>query len=152
MALVDELAAAIAAAMKRHEVVRLATLRLLKTALVNKAVEKGRDLDEAESRQVVVTLVKQRRESIEQFLAGRRQDLADREKAEIVVLEEYLPPTLDAAALARLVEEAVAESGANSVRDLGKVMKLLMPRLAGQAVDGKAVNELVRQKLVSAGS
>ena len=152
MALVDELAAAIAAAMKGHEVVRLATLRLLKTALVNKAVEKGRDLDEAESRQVVVTLVKQRRESIEQFLAGRRQDLADREKAEIVVLEEYLPPTLDAAALARLVEEAVAESGANSVRDLGKVMKLLMPRLAGQAVDGKAVNELVRQKLVSAGS
>ena len=151
MALVEELAKSIAAAMKGHEAVRLATLRLLKTALVNKAVEKGRELDEAESRQVVVTLVKQRRESIEQFLAGGRQDLAEREKAEIVVLEGYLPPALDAAALEQLVETAVAESGATSVKDLGKVMRLVMPKLAGQAVDGKAVNELVRQKLVCRG-
>ena len=147
MALVDDLTPAIASAMKEHQAVRLATLRMLKAALVNKAVERGRPLDDAESLQVVTTLVKQRRESIEQFTKGRRQDLADRELAEIAVLEGFLPPALDAAALGAVIDAAVAESGANSLKDLGKVMKLVMARLVGQTADGKAVNELVRQKL-----
>lgn len=147
MPFVDEITAAIADAMRRQDQVRLGALRMLKAALMNRDVEKGRPLDDAEARQVVAALVKQRRDSIEQFIKGGRKDLADKEAAEIVVLESYLPPAADADAVARAVTEAVAETGATSPKDMGRVMKAALARLAGQTVDGKAVNELVRKTL-----
>ena len=133
--------------MRKKDVVRLGALRMLKAALTNREVERGRALDDAESRQVVSSLVKQRKDSIEQFIGGGRQDLADKEAAEIRVLEAYLPPSADAGAIERAVVEAIAETGATSAKDMGRVMKAAMARLAGQTVDGKLVNELVRQKL-----
>lgn len=147
MALIDDVNAAIAAGMKAKNLTSLTALRMLKTALVNRSVERGRDLDEVESQQVVSMLVKQRREAIEQFLKGGRKDLADKELAEIPVLEAYLPPALDPAEIDRAIEEAVSETGASSPKDLGRVMKAVMVKLAGRAVDGRAVNERVRQKL-----
>jgi len=133
--------------MRKKEVVRLGALRMLKAALTNREVERGRALDDAESRQVVSSLVKQRKDSIEQFIGGGRQDLADKEAAEIRVLEAYLPPSADEGAIERAVVEAITETGATSAKDMGRVMKAAMARLAGQTVDGKMVNELVRQKL-----
>jgi uncharacterized protein len=147
VSLVDEVSAAIADAMRKHEAVRLGALRMLKAALMNRGVEKGRDLDDGESRQVVASLVKQRRDSIEQFTKGGRKDLADKEAAEIRVLESYLPPGADPVVVERAVSEAIAESGATSSKDVGRVMKAAMAKLAGQTVDGKAVNELVRKRL-----
>jgi uncharacterized protein YqeY len=120
---------------------------MLKAAFMNREVEKGRALDDGEARQVVQSLVKQRRDSIEQFAKGGRQDLVDKETAEIVVLETYLPPAADPALISRAVDEAIAETGAASPKDMGRVMKAAMARLVGQTVDGKAVNELVRKKL-----
>jgi uncharacterized protein YqeY len=149
MALAEEVNRAITAAMKSKDQPRLSTLRMLKTALMNREIERGRALDDNESRQVVTSLVKQRRDSIEQFVKGGRQDLADKETAEIVILESYLPPALDTADLERIVDGAIASSGASSPKDMGKVMKVVMAELAGKTVDGKAVNELVRRKLGS---
>jgi hypothetical protein len=138
---------AIADAMKKQNPARLSALRMLKAALMNREVEKSRALDEAESRQVVSSLVKQRRDSIEQFAKGGRQDLVDKETAEIAVLESYLPPAVDPAAIDRAISEAIAETGATTPKDLGRVMKAAMTRLAGQNVDGKTVNELARKRL-----
>jgi uncharacterized protein YqeY len=117
---------------------------------MNREVEKSRALDAAESLQVVSSLVKQRRDSIEQFQKGGRQDLVDKETAEIAVLEQYLPPPIDPAALERAVADAIAETGAASPKDMGRVMKAAMARLGGQTVDGRLVNELVRKKLAGA--
>lgn len=147
MGLPQDISAAITAAMKARDQVRLDPLRMLKTALTNKQIEKGRDLDDAEALQVVASLVKQRRESIEQFRKGGRSDLVDKEAREIQILEAYLPPAMDTAELDALVQAAITETGATSPKDMGRVMKDLMPRLAGRGVDGKAVNELVRRKL-----
>jgi uncharacterized protein len=147
LAFIDEVNAAIANAMRQHDAVRLGALRMLKAALMNKEVERGKALDDSDARQVVNSLVKQRRDSIEQFVNGGRQDLADKEAAEIRVLESYLPPAADPAAIDRAIAEAVAETGAASPKDMGKVMKAAMAKLAGQTVDGKIVNERVRQKL-----
>jgi uncharacterized protein YqeY len=150
MAFIDDLNAAIAAAMRSQDQTRLVALRMLKAALVNREIDRGRALDDAEARQVVGSLVKQRKDSIEQFTKGGRQDLADKEAAEIRVLESYLPPSADPAVVERAVGEAIAETGATSPKDMGRVMKAAMAKLAGQSVDGKAVNELVRQKLAGA--
>ncbi len=147
MSLLNDVTTAIADAMRKQDSARLAPLRMLKAAFMNKSVERGRDLDEAEERQVVSSLVKQRRDSIEQFAKGGRQDLVDKETAEIAVLEAYLPPAVDPAALDRAVTDAIAETGATSQKDMGRVMKAAMAKLAGQTVDGKTVNELVRRKL-----
>jgi hypothetical protein len=147
MSLTTELTTAIGAAMKARDQTTLDALRMLKTALTMKSVEKNRDLDEAEELQVVGTLVKQRRDSIEQFTKGGRLDLADKEAAEIRVLERYLPPAADTADVAAAVDAAIAETGASSAKDLGKVMKAAMARLAGKSVDGKTVNEVARAKL-----
>jgi uncharacterized protein YqeY len=144
------MSAAIADAMRKHDPTRLSALRMLKAALVNREVERGHALDEAESLQVVASLVKQRKDSIEQFTKGGRQDLADKEAAEIGILEVYLPPAADPAAIDRAVADAIAETGATSAKDMGRVMKAAMARLAGQSVDGKTVNERVRQMLASA--
>jgi hypothetical protein len=147
VAFIDDVSAAIADAMRKREAVRLSALRMLKAALMNREVERGRALDDPESLQVVASLVKQRRDSIEQFTKGGRQDLADKEAAEIRVLETYLPPAADSAAIDRAIAEAIAETGAASAKDMGRVMKAAMAKLAGQSVDGKAVNEAVRRKL-----
>jgi len=150
MAFIDDLSAAIADAMRRQDQTRLVALRMLKAALVNREIDRGRALDDGESRQVVGTLVKQRKDSIEQFMKGGRQDLADKEAAEIRVLEAYLPPSADPAAVEQAVIEAIAETGATSAKDVGRVMKASMAKLAGQSVDGKTVSDLVRQKLAGA--
>jgi uncharacterized protein len=147
MPVADDVSAAITAAMRRQDAATLSALRMLKAALMNRAVEKNRDLDDTEARQVVSALVKQRRDSIEQFTKGGRQDLADKEAAEIVVLEAYLPPSADPAIVDLAVTAAIAETGATTAKDMGRVMKAAMARLAGQTVDGKVVNELVRKKL-----
>jgi uncharacterized protein YqeY len=147
MPLVDEVTTAIADAMRKQDPARLTALRMLKAAFMNRSIEKGRELDDAEARQVVTSLVKQRKDSIEQFTKGGRQDLADKEAAEIRVLESYLPPAADPASVERAVAEAIAETGATSPKDMGRVMKAVMAKLAGQNVDGKTVNELVRKQL-----
>ncbi len=137
----------IAIAMKAKAAERLSTLRMLKAALMNKGVEKNRALDAAEELQVVSTLVKQRRDSIEQFTAGGRKDLADKERAEIAVLETYLPPAVADEELDQAVAQAVTETGAAGPKDMGKVMKAVMARLAGKTVDGKKVSERVKARL-----
>jgi uncharacterized protein YqeY len=150
VALVDELNAVIADAMRQHDAVRLSAVRMLKAALMNREVERGRALDDAESQQVVAALVKQRKDSIEQFTAAGRQELADREAAEIRVLETYLPPSADPQVIERAIADAIAETGATSPKDMGRVMKAALARLSGQTVDGKTVNELVRRRLSGA--
>src|SRR4051794_38117032 len=141
------LAAEIQSAMKRRDQTTLDALRMLKTALTMKSVEKGRDLDDAESLQVVNALVKQRRDSIEQFTKGGRQQLADKEAAEIVVLERYLPAAATPEEIAAAVDAAIEEVGATSLKDMGRVMKATLPRLAGKNADGKAGNGQVSRKL-----
>jgi len=133
--------------MRKHDAVRLSTLRMLKAALMNREIERGHMLDEAESLQVVSSLVKQRKDSIEQFTQGGRLELADKERAEILVLETYLPAAAEPAVVEQAVADAIQETGAASPKDMGRVMKAVMARLAGQTVDGKAVNELVRRRL-----
>jgi uncharacterized protein YqeY len=150
MPFIDELSTAIANAMRSQDKIRLVALRMLKAALVNREIDRGRALDDDESRQVVAQLVKSRKDSLEQFQKAGRQDLADKEAAEITVLEAYLPPTADPAVIERAVSEAIAETGASSPKEIGRVMKAAMAKLAGQTVDGKIVNELVRQKLAGA--
>jgi uncharacterized protein len=147
MLLRDKVNADIAAAMKSKEAARLSALRMLKAAIMNKGIEKSHDLDDAEVTQVVSSLVKQRRDSIEQFEKAGRTDLVDKEKAEIAVLESYLPPAASSADIDAAVAEAIVETGATSVKDIGKVMKAVLPRLSGKHADGRAVNEAVRRKL-----
>ena len=110
-------------------------------------MEKSRVLDEAESLQVVSALVKQRRDSAEQFRAGNRIDLADKEQSEIAFLERYLPPAADPSAIAAAVEAAVLETGAAGPKDMGKVMKVVMAKLVGMSVDGRVVSEAVKKRL-----
>ena len=147
MSLVTDLNAAIADAMRKQESVRLGTLRMLKAALMNREIERGGALDADQERQVVASLVKQRRDSIEQFTKGGRHDLAQKEAAEIGILEAYLPPAADPAAIEKAVTESISDTGATQPKDIGRVMKAVMAKLAGQNVDGKAVNELVRRRL-----
>jgi uncharacterized protein YqeY len=147
LALVEQVSASIADAMKKHDAVRLSTLRMLKAALMNREIERGHTLDDGESLQVVASLVKQRKDSIEQFTQGGRPELADKEQAEIHILETYLPAAAEPAAVEQAVADAIQETGAASPKDMGRVMKAVMTRLAGQTIDGKAVNELVRRKL-----
>ena len=140
----------ITTAMKAKDADRLSTLRMMKTALKNKELEKdkGQTLDEAEAIKILQTLLKQRRDSIEQFTKGGRQELADKEAAEMKVIEEYLPTAVDEAALAKIVEETIAEMNANSPQQMGLVMKAVMAKLVGQTVDGKVVSGLVKAKLI----
>jgi len=133
--------------MKKHDAVRLSTLRMLKAALMNREIERGHTLDDGESLQVVASLVKQRKDSIEQFTQGGRLELADKERAEIQVLETYLPAAAEPAVIEQAVADAIQETGATSPKDMGRVMKAVLARLSGQTIDGKAINELVRRKL-----
>jgi len=140
----------IADAMRQRDQAALAPLRMLKAALMNREIEKGRALDDAESMQVVQQLVKQRRDSVDQFRSGGRPELADKEQEEITFLEKYLPPAADAGAITAAVEAAVLEVGATSIKDMGKVMKAVNAALAGQTVDGKALAEAVKARLTTA--
>jgi uncharacterized protein len=147
MSMNDQVGADIAAAMKARDASRLSALRMLKAAVMNKGVEKGRDLDDAEVLQVIASLVKQRRDSIEQFTKAGRTDLVEKETAELNVLQAYLPAGATPEEINAAVAEAIAETGASSPKDMGKVMKAVMPKLAGKNADGKAVNEAVRRTL-----
>jgi uncharacterized protein YqeY len=137
-------------AMRQRDQASLGPLRMLKAALMNREIEKGRALDDAESIQVVQQLVKQRRDSVEQFRAGGRPELADKEQEEITFLERYLPPAADPGAIAAAVDAAVIEVGATSIKDMGKVMKAVNAALAGKSVDGKALAEAVKARLTPA--
>lgn len=147
MSLNDKIGSDITAAMKAKDAPRLSALRMLKAAVMNKGVEKNRDLDDAEVLQVVASLVKQRRDSIEQFSKAGRTDLVDKETSEVAVLEDYLPPAASAEEIDAAVADAISETGAASVKDMGKVMKAVMPKLAGKHADGRTVNEAVRRRL-----
>jgi uncharacterized protein YqeY len=147
MTLFEQLTRDIGEAMKAKDQARLSPLRMIKAALMNGEVAKGRPLEEPEAQQVLASLIKQRRDSIEQFGKAGRQDLVDKETAEIAVLEKYAPPAASAAELDAAVDAAIKETGAASLKDMGRVMKAVMNALAGKSVDGKAVNELVKKKL-----
>jgi len=144
----------IVTAMKAHDAERTGTLRLIKTALMNKAIEKRGALTQAESEQVLASMIKQRRDSIEHFTKGNRPELAAKEAAEIVVIEEFLPKAVDEAGLAALVGEAVAEVAASTgsrpgPKEMGPVMKAVQAKLQGAGVraEGRAVSELVKKAL-----
>lgn len=147
MSLEQKITGDIATAMKAKNAGQLSTLRMLKAALMNKSVEKNRALTEPEEMQVVSSLVKQRRDAIDQFTEGGRPDLAEKERAEIGVLEGYLPAAVTTDELEQAVAQAVKETGAAGPKDMGKVMKAVMALLAGKTVDGKQVSELVKAKL-----
>jgi len=147
MSLEKTLSADIVTAMKAKDSTRLTALRMLKTALMNKNIEKGRDLETAEELAVLSMLVKQRRDSIDQYTKGGRKDLADKEQAEILILETYQPAAASDEEIAAAVSEAAAETGAAGAKDMGKVMKVVMARLAGKTVDGKKVSDAVKAKL-----
>lgn len=123
-------------------------LRLLLTAIKVKEKEVKRSLDDPEIQQVISSQIKQRRDAAEQYIRGARRDLAEKEEEEIAVLQAFLPEALSPQALEELVEETIREVGAQSAKDMGKVMKGLMPKIAGRA-DGKQVNEIVRKKLTT---
>ncbi|MFN0119282.1 MAG: GatB/YqeY domain-containing protein [Blastocatellia bacterium] len=147
MSFLDRINQDITAAMKARDNERLSPLRMVKTALKNREIDKMAPLDDAESIKVLQSLVKQRRDSIEQYEKAGRAELAAKEAAEIKVIEAYLPAAVDEAAIAAAVDAVIAESGASSMKELGQVMKGVLARFAGLAVDGKIVSQLVRAKL-----
>ena len=147
MTFLDRINQDITAAMKAKEADRLSTLRMVKTSLKNKEIEKMAPLEDAEAIKLLQSLVKQRRDSIESYQQAGRAELAAKEAAEIKFIEAYLPAALDEAAITQIVESTVAETGASSAKDLGAVMKAVMAKLAGQTVDGKVVSQMVRAKL-----
>jgi hypothetical protein len=147
MTLSEQISRDITDAMKARDAAKLSALRMVKAALMNGEVAKGRALDETEAQQVLTSLLKQRRDSIEQFKNGGRQDLVDKETAEVAILERYAPPAASPAEVEQAVDAAIKETGATSAKDMGRVMKTVMSALAGKSADGKLVNELVRKKL-----
>ena len=147
MSLMDVVTRAITDAMKARDQETLGTLRMLKSALTLKEVEKGRALEPAEDLQVVASMVKQRRDSIEQFTKGKRPDLAEKESREIAILERFQPPTATVEEIAAAIDAAVISTAATSAKDFGKVMKAAMAELAGKTADGKAISEAVRKRL-----
>lgn len=149
MPLVDQIQKDIVTAMKARDEARLSTLRMMKTALMNKKIEKMADLDDKESQQVLSTLIKQRKDSIEQFTKGGRQEMADKEAAEIAVIEAYLPKAASEADIVSVVKSVVAEMGSPTMKDMGTVMKNAMAKFAakGARVDGKVVSEAVKKEL-----
>jgi uncharacterized protein YqeY len=146
MELKERMATALKEAIRGQDATRRNALRMLLTAVKNKEKELRRDLSEAELQQVISSQVKTRRESVEQYRQGGREELATEEEREIAILQDFLPEQLDEEAIKQLIEQAIAEVGAQSMKDMGRVMKAVMPKVAGRA-DGKMVNELVRGKL-----
>lgn len=151
MTLIDRIQKDLTEAMKSKAELRLSCLRMVKSALKNKEIEKIRPLDDAESLAVLQTLVKQRKESVEQFTKGGRMDLAEKETREIAVIEEYLPAAPSDAEINQAIEAAVAETGANSPKQMGAVIKAARAKLEGKTVDGKVLSDRVRERLSRAG-
>jgi uncharacterized protein len=147
MSLRDRLTEDLKLAMKARDQLRMDVIRMIKAAVLNKEVEMKKDLDDAEMSRIMTTMIKQRKESVEHFEKGQRIELAAKERQEIVIIESYLPKALSPEELAQTVDAVIRETGANSVKDMGAVMKAVMDRLAGQPVDGKHVSDLVRSKL-----
>jgi len=150
MTLKEKISADMTAAMKAKNAPRTSTLRMVKAALQNREIEKGGPLDDNELQKMLRSLVKQRRDSIEQYQKGNRQDLVDKEQAEITIIEGYLPQAVSQPEIDQAVVEAIAETGASSMKDMGAVMKAAMARLADKNADGREVSETVKQKLGSA--
>jgi uncharacterized protein len=149
MSLIEQIQQDITAAMKARQEQRLSTLRMVKSALKNREIEKMAPLDEKESQAVLTTLIKQRKESVEQFTKGGRQEMADKEAAEIVLIEGYLPKAAGEAEIVAGVKATIAEMGSPTMKDMGTVMKNAMARFsgAGMRVDGKVVSEAVKREL-----
>src|ERR1700758_2686578 len=149
MSLVDQIQKDLTAAMKSRDEARLSTLRMVKTALMNRKIEKMAELDEKESQQVLATLIKQRKDSVEQFTKGGRQEMADKEAAEIVVIESYLPKAAGEAEIVAGVKAAIAELGSPTMKDMGTVMKTAMAKFTAQGLrgDGKVVSEAAKKEL-----
>ena len=147
MGYIDRIQNDLTAAMKEKDELRLSVLRMMKSALKNKEIEKMRPLQDLESLQVLQTLVKQRHESVEQFIKGGRKDLAEKEKKEIAIVEKYLPAAPSDEDVHRAVEEAISETGADSLKQMGAVIKAARSKLEGKTVDGKALSDRVRDRL-----
>jgi uncharacterized protein YqeY len=147
MSLKERITSDMTAAMRSREAARLSTLRMVKAAVQNREIEKGGELSDEELTKLLQTLVKQRRDSVEQYEKAGRAELAEKERAEIVVIEEYLPRAATREEIERAVEEAVAETGASSLKEIGAVMKAALARLAGRNADGRVVSEVVKSKL-----
>ena len=147
MSLRDRLTEDLKQAMKARDQLRMDVIRMIKAAVLNKEVEVKKDLDDAEMSRIMTTMIKQRKESVEQYERGQRAELAAKERQEISIIEAYLPKALSADELDRTVDTVIRETGASSAKDMGAVMKAVMARLAGQPVDGKHVSDLVRSKL-----
>lgn len=147
MTLREQIISDMTASMKAQDAPRTSTLRMVKAAMQNRQIEKGGELDDDEMGKLLRSLVKQRRDSVEQYEKGGRQDLADKEKAEIQVIEGYLPQAAAPEEIEAAVAAAMAETGASSMKDMGKVMKSVQAALAGKNADGRAVSEIVKSKL-----
>ena len=147
MSLRDRLTEDLKLAMKARDQLRMDVIRMIEAAVLNKEVEMKKDLDDAEMSRIMTTMIKQRKESVEQFEKGQRAELAAKERQEISIIEAYLPKAISPDELDRTVDAVIRESGATSAKDMGAVMKAVMARLAGQPVDGKHVSDLVRSKL-----
>lgn len=149
MSLKDKIISDMTAAMKAKDAARLSTLRMVKAGMMNRQIEKGNELDDDEVSKLLRSLVKQRRDSIEQYEKAGRQDLADKENAEVDVIEAYLPQAASAEEIEQAVTAAIAATGAASIKDMGKVMKAAQAALAGKNADGRMVSEMVKGKLGS---
>lgn len=147
MSLHDRLTEDLKLAMKSRDQLRMDVIRMIKAAVLNKEVELKRDLDDAEMSRVMTTLVKQRRESVEQFEKAQRTELAEKERREIEIIETYLPKPLTHQELEALVVSIISETGSSSMKDMGQIMKVVMARVAGLPIDGKQVSDLVKSKL-----
>ena len=147
MSLRDRLTEDLKLAMKSRDQLRMDVIRMVKAAFMNKEMETKKDLDDAEMSKIMTTLIKQRRDSVEQYEKAHRPELAAKERQEIAIIEGYLPQALSPEQLAQLVASVIDESGARSPKDMGSVMKAVMVRLAGQPADGKLISELVRSQL-----
>ena len=149
MSLIEQIQKDITAAMKGREEQRLSTLRMVKTALKNREIDKMAPLDDKEAQQVLSTLIKQRKESVEQFTKGGRQEMADKEAAEIKLIEAYMPKAASEDQIVSGVKAVIAEMGSPAMKDMGTVMKNVMARFAseGLRVDGKVVSETVKREL-----
>jgi uncharacterized protein YqeY len=133
--------------MKAQDAARMSTLRMVKAAMMNRQIEKGSELDDEEMQKLLRSLVKQRRDSIEQYEKAGRQELVDKEQAEIDVIETYLPKAASQEEIEQVVAAVIAETGASSIKDMGKVMKATQAALAGKNADGRLVSEVVKAKL-----
>src|ERR671912_1290235 len=147
MSLGKQIVADLTSAMKAQDAPRTSTLRMVKAAMMNRQIEKGSELDDDDLQKLLRSLVKQRRDSIEQYEKAGRQELVDKEKAEIDVIETYLPQAASQEEIEQVVTAAIAETGASSIKDMGKVMKAAQAALAGKNADGKTVSEVVKAKL-----